>query len=122
MDIRSKFTLIVPERVIKAFDITEDTIFLVEYKDGELSVEPINDYDEEDYTDYINDSSEEDELYGDSYNDGFCDGYAEGYRSGFNDALSGREYKETQPSDCGIDCDYDCSECRYKDRNKRRFN
>ena len=66
VDPRDSVGQIVPERVIKAFDITEDTIFLVEYKDGELSVEPINDYDEEDYTDYFNDSSEEDELYGDS--------------------------------------------------------
>lgn len=119
MDIRAKFTLIIPEALIEALEITEDTIFVVEYKDGELSIEPISDYDDEDCDDFFD---EDDEMYGDSYEEGVSDGYAEGYRSGFNDAINGLEYKESKYSDCGVDCDYNCRNCRFKEKNKRTFN
>ena len=44
MDIRTKFTLNIPEALIKALGITEDTLFIVKYESGELTLEPINNH------------------------------------------------------------------------------
>ena len=44
MDFRMKITLTLPEEMIKTMGITEDTLFITTYEDGQIHVEP---YDED---------------------------------------------------------------------------
>lgn len=60
-----KITLTLPEEMIKIKGITEDTLFITTYKDGQIHVEP---YDEEDLAevfpenDELNDDYDDDEM------------------------------------------------------------
>ena len=118
MDIRSKFSLNIPEDLIKALGITEDTPFIVNFENGALTVEPILDDAEntEDVT--VSIESENDAWYEEGYNEGIYDGYSKGYSVGYDDAENGREFNDEYPDDCGIDCDYDCESCRFYNASK----
>ena len=48
MDFRMKITLTLPEEMIKTMGITEDTLFITSYENGQIQIEP---YDEEDLED-----------------------------------------------------------------------
>ena len=43
MDFRMKITLTLPEEMIKTMGITEDTLFITSYENGQIQIEP---YDE----------------------------------------------------------------------------
>ena len=117
MDIRTKIIINLPEPLIEALQITEDTPFLVRFEDGSLIIEPLF-LDGEDSGEDFSPSSgycgcrEEEEE--DEYPDGFEDGYEEGYRFGFHDGSNMRKFNKSYPRDCGIDCDYDCRNCRCR--------
>ncbi len=114
MDIRTKIIINLPEPLIEALEITEDTSFLVRFEDGSLIIEPLF-LDGEDSGEvlsrYCGCGEEEDEN---EYPDGFEDGYEEGYRFGFHDGSNMRKFNKSYPRDCGIDCDYDCRNCRCR--------
>lgn len=97
MDIRTKIIIKLPETLIDALEITEETPFLVLFEDGALTVEPLSGSCE---------AAEENE-----YQDGFADGYEEGYSFGFHDGSNMRKFNKKYPRDCGTDCDYDCKNC-----------
>ena len=114
MDIRTKIIINLPEPLIEALQITEDTPFLVRFEDGSLIIEPLfldGEDSGEDLSGYCGCREEEE---GDEYPDGFEDGYEEGYRFGFHDGSNMRKFNKSYPRDCGIDCDYDCRNCRCR--------
>ncbi len=55
--------------------------------------------------------------YHEGYEEGFHDGKEEaflrGYRMGYDDAIEGYGYRDFTDCDCGVDCDYDCRNCRF---------
>ena len=118
MDIRSKFSFNIPEALIKALGITEDTPFVVSFEDGKLTVEPILDDNEESNDVTVDIESENDAWYEEGYDEGHYDGYTKGYSVGYDDAENGREFNDAYPEDCGIDCDYDCENCRFYNASK----
>ncbi len=106
MDIRTKFTLNIPEALIQALGITEDTLFVVSFDDGRLIIEPIFEETEDDLFDM---DTQRDAWHKEGYNKGVFDGYIRGYRQGFDDATDGRAFDDSYPADC----DYDCLGCRF---------
>lgn len=118
MDIRSKFSFNIPEALIEALGITEDTPFVVSFEDGKLTVEPILDEDEESNDVTVDIESENDAWYEEGYGEGHYDGYSKGYSVGYDGAENGREFNDAYPEDCGIDCDYDCENCRFYNASK----
>ncbi len=101
MDFRMKITLTLPEEMIKTMGITEDTLFITSYENGQIQIEP---YDEDDIEDDFPDEDAFDEEYDDDmqaelsdafesgYKRGTLHGYADGYRCGFEDAHEGLPY------------------------------
>lgn len=67
MDIRSKFSFNIPEALIEALGITEDTPFVVSFEDGKLTVEPILDDNEESNDVTVDIESENDAWYEEGY-------------------------------------------------------
>jgi hypothetical protein len=106
MDIRTKFTFNIPEALIEALGITENTPFVVSYQEGILTVEPILEETEDDLFDM---DTQRDAWHEEGYNEGVFDGYTRGYHQGFDDATDGRSFDDTYPADC----DYDCPNCRF---------
>ena len=118
MDIRSKVSFNIPEALIEALGITEDTPFVVSFEDGKLTVEPILDDNEESNDVTVDIESENHAWYEEGYDEGHYDGYTKGYSVGYDDAENGREFNDAYPEDCGIDCDYDCENCRFYNASK----
>ena len=102
MDFRMKITLTLPEEMIKTMGITEDTLFITTYEDGQIYIEP---YDE----DELAEDFPEDDEFNDDYDDadmevdfsaalasaferGTRQGYEDGYACGFGDAHKGLPY------------------------------
>ena len=92
-------TLTLPEEMIKTMGITEDTLFITTYEDGQIHVEP---YDEEDLAedfpedDELNNDYDDDEMDEDisaalasAFERGTRQGYEDGYACGFGDAHKG---------------------------------
>ena len=93
MDIKTKFRFDIPEALIEALGINEETVFIVNYENGSISVEPLTD---EENTEAIEDY--EDEI-DDAFDEGYCTGYPEGYRKGFADAKAGLKYDDSVPEE-----------------------
>lgn len=93
MDIKTKFRFDIPEALIEALGINDDTVFIVSYENGSISVEPLTD---EENTEAIEDY--EDEI-DDAFDEGYCTGYPEGYRKGFTDAKAGLKYDDSVPEE-----------------------
>ncbi len=102
MDFRMKITLTLPEEMIKTMGITEDTLFITTYEDGQIHVEP---YDEDDLAEDFPDEEEFEEDYDDdamgvdflaalasAFERGTRQGYEDGYAYGFGDAHKGLPY------------------------------
>lgn len=113
MDIRTKFTLNIPEALIKAFGITEDTLFIVKYESGELTLEPINNYKTEsnlhvkhDVFEWIKEIDKDCKKHG-------RDVYETHKRNNNN---------ENMLTDCGIDCDYVCGKCQFRNMHEKACN
>lgn len=74
MDIRTKITVTLPDELITALEIDEDTAFITSYENGRLTIEPVDDDEfEEPDGDIL------DELLGEEYQEGYEDGYNKGY-------------------------------------------
>ncbi|MBQ8408419.1 MAG: hypothetical protein IJY39_06090 [Clostridia bacterium] len=102
MDFRMKITLTLPEEMIKTMGITEDTLFITSYENGQIHVEP---YDEDDLAEDFPDEEEFEEDYDDdamevdfsaalasAFERGTRQGYEDGYVNGFGDAHKGLPY------------------------------
>lgn len=74
MDIRAKISVTLPDELISALEIDEDTAFTTSYENGRLIIEPVDDDEfEEPDGDIL------DELLGEEYQEGYEDGYNKGY-------------------------------------------
>ncbi len=114
MDIRTKFTVNIPEALIEALGINEETIFVVNYENGKLTIEPILEIYDEDDENTFDIEAENDAWYEEGYEEGHVDGYAKGYGVGYDDAENGREFDDTYPED-EAECDGDCDTCSFYD-------
>ena len=76
MDFRMKITLTLPEEMIKTMGITEDTLFITSYENGQIQIE--------EYDDYM--QAELSKAFESGYKRGTLQGYADGYCCGFGDA------------------------------------
>lgn len=95
MDFKTKFRFDIPEALIEALGINDDTVFIVSYENGSISVEPLTD---EENTEAIEDYEDEiDTAFEDGYDEGYYTGYPEGYRKGFTDAKAGLKYDDSVP-------------------------
>ena len=61
MDFRMKITLTLPEEMIKTMGITEDTLFITSYENGQIQIEPYDEDDIEDIEDFEDFEYEDDE-------------------------------------------------------------
>ena len=115
MDIRSTISLNIPEALVTALGITDETPFVVNFKDGVLTIEPIVTETEELDDAIIHIESENDEWYEEGYSEGHYDGYMRGYQAGYSDSENGLEFDDNYIDDDAVDCDYDCDNCCYYD-------
>ena len=74
MDIRAKISVTLPDELISALEIDEDTAFITSYENGRLIIEPVEDDEFE-----VPEGDILDELLGEEYRDGYEDGYNKGY-------------------------------------------
>lgn len=74
MDIRTKITVTLPDELITALEIDEDTAFITSYENGRLTIEPVDDEEFEEP-----DGDDLDELLGEEYQEDYEDGYNKGY-------------------------------------------
>lgn len=99
MELNFKLTYDIPEELIHALGLTNDTLFSAYICDGKLHIETVDEDDIE---------SEEDEDYSDGYKDGYGDGY--------NAAINGGDSPEKLFGDDDAD-DYEetdeCESCPY---------
>lgn len=95
MDFKTKFRFDIPEALIEALGINDDTVFIVSYENGSITVEPLTEEENiegiEEYEDEIEDA------FDDGYDEGYCTGYPEGYGKGFTDAKAGIKYDDSVP-------------------------
>ena len=95
MDFKTKFRFDIPEALIEALGINDDTVFIVSYENGSITVEPLA---EEENIEGIEEYENEiDDAFDDEYDEGYCTGYPEGYRKGFTDAKAGIKYDDSVP-------------------------
>ena len=57
--------------------------------------------------------------YDEGYHDGKEEAFLRGYRMGFDDVVDGYGYRDFTKCDCGIDCDYDCRDCRFNPKKNK---
>jgi len=98
MDIRTKISVTLPDGLIKALGIGEDTAFFTSFIDGQLVIEPV---DEDEY------EETEDESFEDEYEEGYeegvdegrvegaLEGYEDGYEKGYYDAMHGNPFNNS---------------------------
>ena len=117
-----KMIVPVSKKLIAEVGLCENKVYACYFRDGLLIVgEPLKG---------LNDSIFEQgrdrgymEGYEDGYDEGFHDGKEEaflrGYRMGYDDVVEGDGYRDFTQCDCGIDCNYDCRECRYNPKKNK---
>ena len=98
MDLRTKISVTLPDGLIKALGIGEDTAFFTSFIDGQLVIEPV---DEDEY------EETEDESFEDEYEEGYeegvdegrvegaLEGYEDGYEKGYYDAMHGNPFNNS---------------------------
>lgn len=93
MDIKTKFRFDIPEALIEALGINDDTVFIVSYENGSITVEPLT---EEENIEGIEEYEDEiDDAFDDGYDEGYYTGYPDGYKKGYTDAKAGLKYDAT---------------------------
>ena len=108
MELNFKLTYNIPKELIKALNITDDTIFCAYYCDGKLYVETVDDDESKEFAE----DSDQDGDFSDSYRHGYEDGYRDGYHS----VMHGEETPEQLFGDCEIsdecdNCPFFCHAC-----------
>ena len=108
MELNFKLTYNIPKELIKALNITNDTIFCAYYCDGKLYVETVDDDEAKEFAE----DSDQDGDFSDSYRHGYEDGYRDGYHS----AMHGEDTPEQLFGDCEIsnecdNCPFFCHAC-----------
>lgn len=97
MDIKTKFRFDIPEALIEALGINDDTVFIVRYENGSITVEPLT---EEENIEGIEEYEDEiDNAFEDGYEEGYYTGYPDGYKKGYADAKAGLKYDATVPEE-----------------------
>lgn len=97
MDIKTKFRFDIPEALIEALGINDDTVFIVSYENGSITVEPLT---EEENIEEIEEYEDEiDNAFEDGYEEGYYTGYPDGYKKGYTDAKAGLKYDATVPEE-----------------------
>ena len=84
MDIRTKISVTLPNRIIEALGFDEDTAFFTSFVDGQLVIEPV---DEDEFEETEDGTFEEDlvDEYEEGYEEGVDEGRAEGSLEGYED-------------------------------------
>lgn len=109
MELNFKLTYNIPEELIKALGINEDTLFCTSYENGTLCIETVNAEDAELIDDIPAEATDTYRL-----------GYGDGYRDGYHAAMDETEPPAvvcTDVDDCDdegspcYDCPYYCPEC-----------
>ena len=140
MERNRKLTVNIPQHLIEAFGITEDTVFEIYFEEGKLHIYVLDectcdDLPEDDTVE--DEEDEEEDEYTEGYDDGFdhgydegngfgrMEGYDKGYRYGYSDAILGKRFNpEIQNAEVFLDtfdCDVDgCEECELFDRKTGR--
>ena len=90
MDIRTKITVIAPQKLMDALGIDENTAFFTTFIDGYLVIEPIDDEE-------LQESGCEtlDDLFDNQYEEGVHEYRAEGALEGYYDAMRGNPYNNS---------------------------
>ncbi len=97
MDFKTKFRFDIPEALIEALGINDDTVFIVSYENGSITVEPLT---EEENIEGIEEYEDEiDNAFEDGYEEGYYNGYPDGYKKGYADAKAGLKYDATVPEE-----------------------
>lgn len=89
MELNLKLTYSIPEELIDALGITDDTVFCTYYSDGKLIVETVDEDEVEMFDDDIENFSEKTT---DSYHLGYEDGYRDGYQATIHDITPSSEF------------------------------
>ena len=122
MDIRTKISVTLPDGLIKALSVDEETVFFTSFINGQLVIEPI-DEDEFNNTDdrSLEDSLEDEyeEGYDEGLVEGVLEGYEDGYEKGYYDAMYGNPYNNSykgrmwklREDSCKSGCNYRCNCC-----------
>jgi flagellar biosynthesis/type III secretory pathway protein FliH len=127
MERNHKLTVNVPQHLIEAMGITEDTEFEIYFAEGKLHISAL------DEADIKLREIEDESAFEDGYEEGFregegngrMEGYDKGYRYGYSDAILGKRFNpEIQNAEVFLDtfdCDVDgCEECELFDRKTGR--
>ena len=102
MDIRTKISVTLPDGLIKALGIGEDTAFFTSFIDGQLVIEPVvedkyEETEDESFEDALEDEYEEgyEEGVDEGRVEGALEGYEDGYEKGYYDAMHGNPFNNS---------------------------
>ena len=108
MDTKLIYPVNLPMYLIDRFNITENTLLIARFEEGQILIETLTDSEIEDYehTDF---EKELDDSYDEGFLDGTFEGFDDGYEQGYHDAMHGDKY---DPSYARFDEDHRGDNCR----------
>ena len=91
MDTKLIYPVNLPTYLIDRFNITENTLLIARFEEGQILIETLTDSEIEDYehTDF---EKELDDSYDEGFLDGTFEGFGDGYEQGYHDAMHGNKY------------------------------
>ena len=112
--LEKKMIVPVSKKLVAAVGMEEKKTYAAYFTDGLLVIaEPLKAF-----TDSFFERGRE-TGYDEGFYDGKEEGFFRGYRVGYDDAVEGYGYRDFTDCDCGIDCDYNCRECRFNDKKNK---
>ena len=108
MDTKLIYPVNLPMYLIDRFNISENTLLIARFEEGQILIETLTDSEIEDYehTDF---EKELDDSYDEGFLDGTFEGFGDGYEQGYHDAMHGNKY---DPDYTRFDEDHRGEDCR----------
>lgn len=110
--------LIVPvsKKAISAVGIDEKCVYAARFEDSLLIIGDLLEGFAESVFEHGKDIGYEN-GFNEGYEEGLWDGKKKGlimgYHEGYDDAVEGAGFHDRPSLDCGLDCNYDCENCRF---------
>ena len=103
MELNLRLTHELPEEIIEAFGIDEDTVFSAYFSNGKIVIETVTE----------SDLAEAEIAAEEDYSEGYSDGFYEGYRASRKGEPLPEKYGNAENGEDDPRCPEDCDNCDY---------